>query len=358
MASNTLGRLFTVTTFGESHGLGMGCIIDGCPPGLSLCEQDIQQELDRRKPGTSQFVSQRREPDRVQILSGVYKGVTTGTAIGLLIPNLDAKPKDYSEIQDVFRPGHADFSYQTKYGIRDPRGGGRASARETVSWVAAGAIAKKYLSLTHNITIQACLVQLGCIKAEQIDWQMAQTNPFFFPDSSKLAELEAKISQLRREGDSIGAKLKLKASNVPAGLGEPIFHKLSADIGHAMLTINAVKAVEIGDGFECVTQRGSEHRDEMTAQGFNSNHAGGILGGISTGQDILVSLAIKPAASIRIPGKSINVYGEAVNVVTKGRHDVCVGIRAAPVAEALLALVLLDHLLADRAQNFYRRNHD
>jgi chorismate synthase len=358
MASNTFGRLFTLTTFGESHGAAMGCIIDGCPPGLPLSEADIQLELDRRRPGSSHFVSQRREADKVQILSGIYEGKTTGTAIGLLIPNTDAKTKDYEELKKIFRPGHADFTYQTKYGVRDYRGGGRASARETVSWVAAGAIAKKYLYSHYKITIQACLIQLGDIAAEQLDWQEARDNPFFFPDASKLTHLETKIHDLRREGDSIGAKLILKAVNVPAGLGEPIFHKLSADIAHAMMTINAVKAVAIGDGFACVEQTGSVHRDEITPTEFTSNHAGGILGGISTGQDILVTLAVKPASSIRIPAKTVDESGNATMVATKGRHDPCVGIRAVPVAEAMLALVLMDHMLADRAQNFHRYQHE
>ncbi|MDF2868259.1 MAG: chorismate synthase [Gammaproteobacteria bacterium] len=358
MASNTLGRLFSVTTFGESHGLAMGCIVDGCPPGLSLCESDIQTELERRRPGSSPFVSQRRESDIVQILSGIHEGKTTGTAIGLLIANRDAKSKDYAELKNVFRPGHADYTYHAKYGIRDHRGGGRASARETVSWVAAGAIAKKYLQTYHNLTIQACLIQMGDILAEQLNWPVAADNPFFFADPTKLGELEAKISELRRAGDSIGAKLRIKAVNVPRGLGEPIFHKLSADIAHAMLTINAVRAVEIGDGFACVEQKGSEHRDEMTPTGFSSNHAGGILGGISTGQDIIVTIAIKPASSIRIPAKTIDKDGQSTTVVTKGRHDPCVGIRAVPIAEAMLALVLMDHILADQAQNFHRYQHE
>lgn len=358
MASNTFGRLFTVTTFGESHGPAMGCIIDGCPPGLPLSEADIQLELNRRRPGSSYFVSQRRETDEVQILSGVYEGRTAGTAIGLLIPNIDAKAKDYAELQDVFRPGHADYTYQHKYGIRDHRGGGRASARETVSWVAAGAIAKKYLALYHQIHIQGCLMQLGSIAADGVDWQTATENSFFFADRTKLAALEAAIENLRREGDSIGAKIQVKATQVPVGLGEPIFHKLSADIAHAMMSINAVKGVEIGEGFGCIVKKGSEHRDEITPHGFVTNHAGGILGGISTGQDIVVTIAVKPAASIRIPGRTIDKAGHARTVITKGRHDPCVGIRAVPVAEAMLALVIMDHLLADRAQNSYRYNNE
>lgn len=358
MASNTFGRLFSITTFGESHGPAMGCIVDGCPPGLPLCESDIQTELERRRPGSSPFVSQRRESDTVQILSGIYNGKTTGTAIGLLIPNRDAKSKDYAELKNVFRPGHADYTYQAKYGIRDYRGGGRASARETVSWVAAGAIAKKYLQIHHKITIQACLIQMGNISAKQLNWQAAAVNPFFFADPAKLVELEAKIHALRREGDSIGAKVQIKAENVPMGLGEPIFHKLSADIAHAMLTINAVKAVEIGDGFACVEQKGSEHRDEITPTGFITNHAGGVLGGISTGQDLRVTIAVKPASSLRIPAKTVDEFSQPAIVVTKGRHDPCVGIRAVPVAEAMLALVLMDHILADRAQNFHRYKYE
>jgi chorismate synthase len=351
MSGNTFGKLFTVTTFGESHGAAIGGVVDGCPPTLSLCEADLQIDLDRRKPGQSRHTTQRREADEVKILSGVFEGKTTGTPIGLLIENTDQRSKDYGDIAEKFRPGHADYTYQQKYGFRDYRGGGRSSARETAVRVAAGAIAKKYLFEKHNILIRGYLSQLGSIKCELLDWNAVEQNPFFCPDPSKVIELEAFMDSLRKEGNSIGARINVIASNVPVGLGEPIFDRLDADIAHAMMGINAVKAVEIGDGFDCVEQKGSQHRDEMTKNGFLSNHAGGILGGISTGQDIIVSMALKPTSSMRIAGKTLNIHGDECEVVTLGRHDPCVGIRATPIAEAMLALVLMDHVLRHRAQN-------
>lgn len=351
MAGNTFGKLFTVTTFGESHGLALGCIIDGCPPGLHITEDDLQRDLDRRKPGTSRYTTQRRESDCVKILSGVFEGKTTGTAIGLLIENTDQRSKDYANIADTFRPAHADYSYQQKYGFRDYRGGGRSSARETAMRVAAGAIAKKYLAERYGISIQGYLQQLGPIGAEQVDLSIVEDNPFFFPDANKISELENYMKALNKEGDSIGARINVVATGVMPGLGEPVFDRLDADIAHAMMGINAVKGVEVGAGFACVEQRGSEHRDEITPQGFVSNDAGGVLGGISSGQDICVSMALKPTSSIRLPGRSINRQGEAIEVVTHGRHDPCVGIRATPIAEAMLALVLMDHLLRHRGQN-------
>ena len=351
MAGDTFGRLFTVTTFGESHGPALGCIVDGCPPGLPLCEEDIQKELDRRRPGKSRFVTQRREPDTVKILSGVFEGVTTGTAIGLLIENVDQRSRDYEKIKDRFRPGHADYTYFKKYGIRDYRGGGRASARETAMRVAAGAIARKYLRERVGITIKGYLAALGPIELEPVNLDAVDDNPFFCPDPSKVDELEAFMIQLRRDGDSIGARVNVVATGVPPGLGEPVFDKLDAAIAHAMMSINAVKGVEIGDGFKCVRQRGSEHRDEITPEGFTKNSAGGILGGISSGQDILVSLALKPTSSIQIPGRTIDVEGRPVEIVTTGRHDPCVGLRATPIAEAMLALTLMDHYLRHKAQN-------
>lgn len=350
MAGNTFGKLFTVTTFGESHGPALGCIIDGCPPGLELSEADIQTDLDRRKPGTSQFITQRRESDRVQILSGVFEGKTTGTPIGLLIANEDQRSRDYSAIKDIFRPAHADYTYHKKYGVRDYRGGGRSSARETAMRVAAGAIAKKYLS-THGILVRGYLEQMGDISIENFDWDEIARNPFFCPDASKVPELEALITQLRKAGDSVGARITVEASGMMAGLGEPVFDRLDADLAHGLMSINAVKGVEIGDGFAVVNQRGSEHRDELTPAGFLSNHAGGILGGISSGQIIRASIALKPTSSLTIPGQSINTAGEPVEVVTKGRHDPCVGVRATPIAEAMVALVLMDHLLRHRGQN-------
>ncbi|WP_346209307.1 chorismate synthase [Aeromonas salmonicida] len=351
MAGNSFGQLFRVTTFGESHGLALGAVVDGCPPGLEISEADLQIDLDRRKPGTSRYTTPRREPDEVKILSGVFEGKTTGTSIGLLIENTDQRSKDYSDIKDVFRPGHADYTYHQKYGQRDYRGGGRSSARETAMRVAAGAIAKKYLKQMHGIEVTGFLSQLGPIKAEGFDAAQIEQNPFFFPDAGKLEELDQYMRDLKKEGNSVGAKVQVIATKVPVGLGEPVFDRLDADIAHAMMGINAVKGVEIGDGFAVVEQKGSEHRDEMTPAGFASNHAGGILGGISSGQDIVVSMALKPTSSITVPGKTINTEGEAIEMITKGRHDPCVGIRAVPIAEAMLALVLMDHLLRHRAQN-------
>lgn len=351
MPGNSIGKLFTVTTFGESHGPAYGCIIDGCPPNLELSEQDIQIELDRRKPGTSRFTSQRRESDQVKILSGVFEGKTTGTPIGLLVENEDSRSSDYEKLKNQFRPGHADFTYQKKYGIRDYRGGGRASARETVMRVAAGAIAKKYLREKCGVVIQGCLMQMGTLVMNKMDWNHVEKNPFFCPDPDKIPELEKMISDLRKSGDSIGARICVEARNIPIGLGEPVFDRLDANIAHALMSIPAVKGVEIGDGFACVTQRGSEHRDEMNAQGFLSNHAGGVLGGISTGQTILVNIALKPTSSITTAVNSIDIQGEETTVSVTGRHDPCIGIRATPIAEAMLALVLMDHVLRDRAQN-------
>jgi len=351
MSGNSFGKLFTLTTFGESHGPALGAIVDGCPPGLALAESDIQAELERRRPGKSRHTTQRREPDAVKILSGVFEGHTTGTPIGLLIENVDQRSKDYGNIKDQFRPGHADYAYQQKYGLRDYRGGGRSSARETALRVAAGAIAKKYLKENHGVLIRGYLAQLGPIRPEKIVWEEIDNNPFFCPDPDKVAELEAFMDALRKSGDSIGARITVVASHIPSGWGEPVFDRLDADIAHALMSINAVKGVEIGAGFACVEQRGTEHRDEITPQGFLSNNAGGVLGGISTGQDIVASIALKPTSSIRLPGRSVNIHGEAVEVVTKGRHDPCVGIRAAPIAEAMLALTLMDHLLRQRAQN-------
>ncbi|MCG9065498.1 chorismate synthase [Laribacter hongkongensis] len=350
MSGNTFGHLFTVTSFGESHGPAIGCVVDGCPPGLAICEADIQRELDRRKPGTSRHVTQRREPDTVEILSGVFEGKTTGTPIALLIRNQDQRSKDYGNIADTFRPGHADYTYWHKYGIRDPRGGGRSSARETAVRVAAGAIAKKWLSERFGIVVRGHLTQIGDIDIPFTSWDLVDTNPFFAADTSRLDELEAYMDSIRKSCDSIGARLRVVAENVPVGWGEPVFDRLDADIAYAMMGINAVKGVEIGAGFSCVTQRGSEHGDELTPEGFVSNHAGGILGGISTGQHIEVSMAIKPTSSIARPRRSIDRQGQPVNMETHGRHDPCVGIRATPIAEAMLALVLIDHALRHRAQ--------
>jgi chorismate synthase len=351
MSGNSIGKLFTVTTFGESHGPAYGCIIDGCPPGLKISEQDIQLELNRRRPGTSRFTSQRRELDEIQILSGIFQGQTTGTPIGLLIANTDQRASDYEKIADQFRPGHADYTYQKKYGIRDHRGGGRASARETMMRVAAGAIAKKYLKDNFQVNIQGYLAQLGHIKINNVDFTAIETNPFFCPDPSKLTELSEFMDALRKQGDSIGARINVQASNVPHGLGEPVFDRLDADLAGALMSINAVKGVEIGAGFACITQKGSEHRDEITPDGFLSNHAGGILGGISTGQTITASIALKPAASIPQTASSIDIAGNPIKIRTIGRHDPCVGLRATPIAEAMVAIVLLDHLLRDRGQN-------
>jgi chorismate synthase len=351
MSGNTLGKLFCVTSFGESHGPAYGGVVDGCPPGLVLSEADIQQELDRRKPGTSRHVTQRREQDRVEILSGVFEGRTTGTAIGFLVRNEDQKSKDYGNIAESFRPGHADYTYWQKYGIRDYRGGGRASARETLVRVAAGAIAKKWLGERYGVTVRGYLSQLGPNRIELKDWDAVQRNPFFCPDMSLVAKLEDYMDALRKSGDSVGAKITVIATGVPVGWGEPVYDRLDADIAYAMMGINAVKGVEIGAGFASVAQKGSEHSDELTPEGFLTNNAGGVLGGISTGQDLLVNLAIKPTSSIRLARRSIDKNGEAVTVETHGRHDPCVGIRATPIAEAMLALVLADHALRHRAQN-------
>lgn len=351
MAGSSFGSLFRVSTFGESHGPALGCVVDGCPPGLALDEALIQRELDRRRPGSSQFTTQRREPDQVKILSGVFEGKTTGTSIGLLIENTDQRSKDYSDIATKYRPGHADYSYDQKYGLRDYRGGGRSSARETAMRVAAGAIAKAWLAQRYQVHIRGCMTQLGPIAAQQMQWSAVEQNPFFFPDPAQVPALEEYMKALRKSGDSIGAKLQVVATGVPAGLGEPVFDRLDADIAKAMMSINAVKGVEIGDGFAVVTQKGSEHRDAMTPEGFQSNHAGGVLGGISTGQAIVVQLALKPTSSILVPGDSIDQQGQPVSVVTKGRHDPCVGIRATPIAEAMLALTLMEHALRQRGQN-------
>ena len=350
MAGNSIGKLFKVTTFGESHGIALGCVVDGVPPGLALTESDLQHDLDRRRPGSSRYTTQRREADQVKILSGVFEGVTTGTSIGLLIENTDQRSQDYSQIKDIFRPSHADYTYQHKYGIRDYRGGGRSSARETAMRVAAGAIAKKYLHEKLGITIRGYLAQMGEIKCQLKDWQQVGKNPFFCADESKLDELDQLLRSLKKEGDSIGAKVCIVAENVPVGLGEPVFDRLDAELAHALMSINAVKGVEIGDGFDVINKRGSENRDEITPQGFLSNHAGGILGGISSGQTILASIALKPTPSIEIAGQSINIHGESVEVSTHGRHDPCVGIRAVPIAEAMVAIVLMDHYLRYRAQ--------
>ncbi len=351
MSGNSFGKLFTVTSFGESHGPAIGCIVDGCPPGMPLTGADLQHDLDRRKPGKSRHTTQRREADEVQILSGVFEGRTTGTPIGLIIHNTDQRSKDYSKIMDRFRPGHADYTYQQKYGVRDYRGGGRSSARETAMRVAAGAIAKKYLREQQGIEIRGYLAQLGPLRLEFKDWLSVENNAFFCPDPARVGELEEYMDALRKEGNSVGARINVVATGVPPGLGEPIFDRLDADIAHAMMSINAVKAVEMGAGFDCVSQKGTEHRDEITPQGFLSNHAGGVLGGISSGQDILVSIALKPTSSIRLPGQTVDIDGNAVEVVTTGRHDPCVGIRATPIAEAMLAIVLMDHWLRQRAQN-------
>ncbi|HEY8606783.1 MAG TPA: chorismate synthase [Noviherbaspirillum sp.] len=350
MSGNTIGTLFTVTTFGESHGAGIGCVVDGCPPGMPLSEADIQPELDRRRPGTSRHVTQRQEPDTVEILSGVFEGRTTGTPIALLIRNQDQRSKDYGNLLDTFRPGHADYTYWHKYGIRDPRGGGRSSARLTAPVVGAAAIARKWLQQQYGTVFKGCMSQLGEIAIPFASWDDVPGNPFFAANAGIVPRLEEYMDQLRRDGDSCGARIDVVASNVPVGLGEPIYDKLDADIAHAMMGINAVKGVEIGAGFRSVAQRGSEHGDELTPQGFAGNNAGGILGGISTGQDITVSIAIKPTSSIRTPRRSIDKAGNPVEVETFGRHDPCVGIRATPIAEAMLALVLMDHALRHRAQ--------
>lgn len=351
MSGNTLGTLFTVTSFGESHGIAIGCVVDGCPPGMEISAEYIQQDLDRRKPGTSRYVTPRKESDTVEILSGVFEGKTTGTPIALLIRNEDQRSQDYGNIIESFRPGHADYTYWQKYGIRDYRGGGRASARETAVRVAAGSIAKKWLHEKYGVTIRGYLSQLGEVVVPFKSWDGVNSNPFFVADDSYVAQLEEYVDAIRKSGDSIGAKLTVVAENMPVGLGEPVYDRLDAEIAYALMSINAVKGVEIGAGFQCVTQRGSQHSDELTPQGFASNHAGGILGGISTGQDIIAHIAVKPTSSIRLPRNTINKQGEAVQIKTHGRHDPCVGIRATPIAEAMLALVLIDHALRHRAQN-------
>ncbi len=351
MPGSSIGQMFRVTTFGESHGPALGCIVDGCPPGLSLTEADLQRDLDRRKPGTSRFATQRREDDVVRILSGVFEDQTTGTPIGLVIENTDQRSRDYSEIKDLFRPAHADYTYTKKFGIRDYRGGGRSSARETAMRVAAGAIAKKYLGERHGIQVRGYLSKMGDLAAALVDWEEVDNNPFFCPDASLVPELETMIDNLRREGNSIGAEITIVASGMLPGLGEPVFDRLDADLAHALMSINAVKGVEIGAGFASVGQKGTEHRDEMTPNGFVSNNAGGIVGGISTGQDVVARIALKPTSSITQPGQTIDVNGAPREVVTKGRHDPCVGVRATPIAEAMMAIVLMDHLLRQRGQN-------
>ena len=351
MSGNTIGQLFTVTTCGESHGVGLMAIVDGVPPNLALCEADLQAELDRRKPGTSKFATQRKEDDVVEIISGVFEGRTTGTPIGMLIRNTDQKSKDYGNIATTFRPNHADYTYTMKYGFRDYRGGGRSSARETAMRVAAGAIAKKYLKERLGVVIRGHVTQIGTEKTDKLDWDIVNQNPFFCGDVDAIPRFEALVTSLREQGTSCGAKLEIFAENVPVGLGEPIFDRLDADIAHAMMSINAVKGVEIGDGFGVAEQFGHDSRDELTPEGFCANHAGGILGGISSGQTIRVAIALKPTASITTSGKTINLDGEATDVITKGRHDPCVGVRATPIAEAMLAIVLLDHYLRHRGQN-------
>lgn len=351
MSGNTIGKLFAVTSFGESHGSAIGCVVDGCPPGLELNNADMQGDLDRRRPGKSRHTTQRREADEIKILSGVFKGRTTGTPIGLIIENTDQRSKDYSNIADRFRPGHADYTYQQKYGFRDYRGGGRSSARETAMRVAAGAIAKKFLRKLAGIEVRGYLAQLGPICLDLKDWHEVNNNPFFCPDPARIAELEEYMDALRKQGNSIGARINVQAEGVPPGLGEPVFDRLDADLAHALMSINAVKGVEIGGGFACVESKGTEFRDEMGPDGFRSNHAGGVLGGISSGQTVFASLALKPTSSLRLPGASVNLDGESVDVITKGRHDPCVGIRATPIAEAMMAIVLFDHYLRHRAQN-------
>tara|TARA_E500000081_G_C6072838_1_gene323802 strand:- start:27 stop:1088 length:1062 start_codon:yes stop_codon:yes gene_type:complete len=352
MPGNSHGKLFKVTTYGESHGEAIGCIIDGCPPNLKIDVEHIQKDLDRRKPGKTRHTSQRRESDTIKILSGVFEGKSTGTPISLIIYNEDARSKDYSDIKDLYRPGHADITYDKKYGTRDYKGGGRSSARETATRVAAGAIAKLYLKENFNLDIQGFVAQLGPIKADKINYKDIENNPFFFPNKNKVQELEDYMDALRKEGNSVGARINVVAKNVPTGLGEPVFDRIDADIAKAMMSINAVKAIEIGAGFLSVTQKGTDHRDEIDSKkGFLSNNSGGTLGGITSGQDIEVSIAIKPTSSIRLPGKTIDNKGKDSEVITKGRHDPCVGIRAVPIAEAMLALVLMDHALRHKAQN-------
>ena len=351
MSGNSIGKLFTVTSFGESHGLAIGCIVDGCPPGLEISASDLQPDLDRRKPGQSRYTTQRKEDDEVKILSGVFEGKTTGASIGMMIENKDQKSKDYSNIKDLFRPSRADYTYHQKYGERDYRGGGRSSARETAMRVAAGGIAKKYLKERLGIEIFGYISQLGPIVAQQFVREEIEQNPFFFPDPDQIADLETYMQALSKEGNSIGAQVTVIAKNMPVGLGEPIFDRLDADIAHALMGINAVKGVELGSGFDSVAQKGTEHRDELTPEGFTSNNSGGVLGGISSGQDIIANLALKPTSSLRIPGQSIDKFGNPAEVVTTGRHDPCVGIRAVPIAEAMLAITLMDHYLRNRGQN-------
>ena len=355
MAGNTFGKLFSVTTFGESHGPALGCIVDGCPPGLPLSSSDLQRDLDRRKPGQSRYTTQRRESDEVEILSGVFEGQTTGTPIGLLIRNTDQRSRDYDKIKQQFRPAHADYTYLQKYGIRDYRGGGRSSARETAMRVAAGSVAKIALAQPSlgGVVIRGYLSQLGPIKLDEsgFDWDEIENNAFFWPNAAQVPELEEFMKKLSKDGDSIGAKVNVQADNVPVGWGEPVFDRLDAEIAHALMSINAVKGVEVGAGFDCVEQRGTEHRDEITHEGFLSNNAGGVLGGISSGQSVKAALALKPTSSVRLPGKSVDIAGDDIEVITTGRHDPCVGIRATPIAEAMLALVLVDHALRHRAQN-------
>ncbi|WP_141453317.1 chorismate synthase [Pseudoxanthomonas sp. z9] len=350
MSSNSFGKLLTVTTFGESHGPAIGCVIDGCPPGLAIAPEEFRHDLERRATGKSRHTSARREADDVEILSGVYEGLTTGTPIALLIRNTDQRSKDYANIAAQFRPGHADYSYWQKYGIRDPRGGGRSSARETTMRVAAGVIAKKWLAQRHGVTVRGYLSQLGPIAPEGFDWNVVEDNPFFWPHAAQVPELESYMDALRKSGDSIGARVNVVADGVPPGWGEPIYGKLDGDLAAALMSINAVKGVEIGDGFAAIAQKGTEHRDEMTPEGFLSNHAGGILGGISTGQQVTASIVLKPTSSLRLPGRTVDVDGQPVDVITTGRHDPCVGIRATPIAEAMMALVLMDHALRHRAQ--------
>ena len=351
MSGNSIGKSFVVTSFGESHGSAIGCIVDGCPPGLELSEADLQPDLDRRKPGTSRYTTQRREDDAVQILSGTFEGRTTGTPICLLVYNKDQRSKDYGDIMNLFRPGHADYTYNQKYGFRDYRGGGRSSARETAMRVAAGGIARKYLRERCGIGIRGYLAQLGPLVPQTLDWDEVERNPFFCPDADLVPKLEDYMNALRKEGESIGARVNVVASGVPPGLGEPIFDRIDADIAHAMMSINAVKGVEIGAGFGVVELKGTENRDEITPEGFLSNHAGGTLGGLTSGQDLLVSIALKPTSSIHLAGRTVDVDGQAAEIRTKGRHDPCVGIRATPIAEAMLAIVLMDHFLRNRAQN-------
>ncbi|QCI22558.1 chorismate synthase [Buchnera aphidicola] len=350
MSGNTIGKIFCVTTFGESHGEALGCIVDGTPPGLELSCEDLQYDLNRRRPGTSRYTTPRSEPDKIHILSGIFNGFTTGTSIGLLIYNSDQRSKDYSDIKNLFRPGHADYTYEKKYGIRDYRGGGRSSARETTMRVAAGAIAKKYLKNKYGITVRAYLSAMGNIKCPFKSWDEVEKNPFFCSDNQKILELETLIKHLKKIGDSIGAEITIIAENVPVGFGEPVFDRLDADLAHALMSINAVKGIEIGDGFSVVSQKGSEHRDEITPKGFLTNHSGGILGGISNGEKIVLKVAFKPTSSIRKIGNTINQKKEKVTIITKGRHDPCVGLRAVPITEAMVAIILMDHLLRFRAQ--------